>query len=367
MRPFKEIRNNILERARKGGNPFYHVPDNLYREVEAVLLRLESIDREAWARAFSELAEPYEEKARRAEATGDSRAAMEHYLTAYNYYHVAWYPAPSSPGKLDAYKNSVKNYLKAARYFDPPLERVEVPFRGRDREGTTCVGYLRKPKGVKDPPVVLIWGGIDAYKEERRVDPYVVAGMATLAIDIPGTGEAPLVGSEDAERLWDDVFDWIRKRADLDGSRVALVGGSTGGYWATKVAHTHRERIRAAVNHGGMVHFAFTPEWIAKAQYGEYPFELAETLALAFGLSTYDEWVEHSPRLSLVRQGVLERPCAPLLLINGIYDTIFPIADMYLLLEHGNPKSARFFPVEHMGYTPETVPIMVGWLQRQLR
>ena len=35
-----------------------------------------------------------------------------------------------------------------------------------------------------------------------------------------------------------------------------------------------------------------------------------------------------------LRQGVLERPCAPLLLANGIQDSVFPIADDYLLLQH---------------------------------
>ena len=33
-------------------------------------------------------------------------------------------------------------------------------------------------------------------------------------------------------------------------------------------------------------------------------------------------------------QGVLERPCAPLLLMNGIQDSVFPIEDDYLLLQH---------------------------------
>lgn len=362
-RPIEEVRENMLVRARTGRNPFFYI---LYEEIEAVMVRLTSVDHEAWAKAFSALAKPYEEEARRAEMGGLTSMAMKNYLFAYNYHHLAWYPAPNSPEKMNAYRQSLENYLRAAHYFDPPFERVEMPFRGRQGEGNVSVGYLRKPKNVEYPPVIVIWGGIDAYKEERRVDDYLAAGLATLAMDIPGTGDAPLAGCEDAERLWTDVFDWIERRSDLDNQRVAIVGGSTGGYWATKVAHTHRERIRAAVNHGGMVHFAFTPEWIAKAEHGEYPFELAESLALAFGLSTYEDWVEHSPKLSLLRQGILDQECAPLLLINGIHDSVFPMTDMYLLLEHGSPKSARFFPVGHMGRTPETEPTIVRWLQRQL-
>jgi pimeloyl-ACP methyl ester carboxylesterase len=290
---------------------------------------------------------------------------MKNYLLAYDYYHVARYPAPNSPGKHAAYRKSQENYLKAARYFDPPLERVEMPFRGRAGEGDLSIGYLRKPQGVDSPPVVIVWGGIDAFKEERRSEPYLEAGMAALLIDMPGVADAPIAGSEDAERLWDAVLDWIGRRPDLDSTRVGIVGGSTGGYWATKVAHTHRERIRAAVNHAGPAHYSFEPQWIVKAQRGEYPFELAETLACAFGRSTAEEWVEYSPRLSLLRQRILDRPCAPLLCVNGVNDSVFPIADMYLLLEHGEPKSARFFSAGHMGGAGAQGTI-VAWLRERL-
>jgi pimeloyl-ACP methyl ester carboxylesterase len=187
-----------------------------------------------------------------------------------------------------------------------------------------------------------------------------------LAIDMPGVGEAPVAGSEDAERMFDAVFDWIEQRPDLDGTRVGIIGGSTGGYWASKLAHTHRERLRAAVNWGGCAHYAFTLEWIERAQHGEYAFELAETLACAFGRSTFEEWVEYAPRLSLLDQDVLDRPCAPLLLVNGVHDTVFPIADMYLLLEHGSPKSARFYPTGHMARTPQTEPMVLDWIERAL-
>jgi hypothetical protein len=36
-------------------------------------------------------------------------------------------------------------------------------------------------------------------------------------------------------------------------------------------------------------------------------------------------------------------------------------------MEHGSPKAARFYPVGHMGYTPDTVPTIVKWLAERLR
>ena len=361
-RPMDEVKKELLGRAREMRNPFLHA---VYEEVAPVIEHLNSVEREPWAKAFSNLAVPWEEKAAQAEAAGDSAAALANYLIAYDYYHVARYPAPNSPAKLQAYRKSQENYWKAARYFDPPVERVAMPFRARTGEGQVSVGLLRKPTGIDRPPVVIVWGGIDAFKEERPTEPYLRAGIATLCIDMPGVADAPLAGSEDGERLWDAVFDWLDQRRDLDAGRIAVVGGSTGGYWATKLAHTHRERLRAAVNHGGPAHHAFTREWIIKAQRGEYPFELAETLACAFGRSSAEDWIEYSPRLSLLRQGVLTRPCAPLLCVNGLNDSVFPIADMYLLLEHGSPKSARFFPGGHMGGGGAQAAIL-PWLKEKL-
>jgi esterase FrsA len=361
-RPMDEVKKELLARAREMRNPFLHA---VYEEVAPVIEHLNSVEREHWAQAFSKLAVPWEEKAAQAEAAGDGAAAMKNYLIAYDYYHVARYPAPNSPGKLQAYRKSQENYWKAARYFDPPVERVAMPFRGRPGEGQVSVGLLRKPREIEKPPVVIVWGGIDAFKEERPTEPYLRAGLATLCIDMPGVADAPLAGSDDGERLWDAVFDWLDQRRDLDAERIAVVGGSTGGYWATKLAHTHRERLRAAVNHGGPAHYAFTQEWIIKAQRGEYPFELAETLACAFGRSSAEDWMEYSPQLSLLGQGVLTRPCAPLLCVNGLNDSVFPIADMYLLLEHGSPKSARFFPGGHMGSSGAQAVILT-WLKEKL-
>src|SRR5207247_11107112 len=55
--------------------------------------------------------------------------------------------------------------------------------------------------------------------------------------------------------------------------------------------------------------------------------------------------------------------------IYGKLDDQAPIADVYLLLEHGNPKSARVYPEgHHMGRTPgqhpdEIANTIVGWLK----
>ena len=66
-----------------------------------------------------------------------------------------------------------------------------------------------------------------------------------------------------------------------------------------------------------------------------------------------EEFLEVAPRFSLKTMGLLDKPSAPLLGVNGKLDDQAPVADIYLLLEHGNPKSARIYPDgHHMGRTP---------------
>ena len=136
---------------------------------------------------------------------------------------------------------------------------MEIPFRGRGGEDDRIVGYLRVPESDRRLPILIISGGIDTFKEDIPRDGVLDRRIATLALDIPGVGDAPLAGSTDAERMFDAVLDWIGRQTRLDAERVGYRGASTGGYWAVKVAHTHRGRLACVVSHGGCVHHAFEP------------------------------------------------------------------------------------------------------------
>src|SRR5262249_19021753 len=147
---------------------------------------------------------------------------------------------------------------------------------------------------------------------------FLAAGIATVAIDMPGSGESPPPGSATRERQYTPVFDWLRSRDDLDAARVGLMGMSFGGYWAPKAAHSHRECLALAVNWGGGAHLVFQPAWTARARYPDsYLTDLTESRGYSMGISSYDEYVAYVPKLSLLDQGLLDRPCAPMLCVNG--------------------------------------------------
>jgi len=62
-------------------------------------------------------------------------------------------------------------------------------------------------------------------------------------------------------------------------------------------------------------------------------------------VTTLDELAAFLPKISLVHQGLLGKPMAPMLVIGGVKDTQVPISDLYLLLSSGDtPKDAWINP-----------------------
>ena len=267
-------------------------------------------------------------------------------------------------------------FRKAAKHYQPPLAIVEIPF-----EGKTLVGYLQIPAGITKPPVVMHWGGVDGWKENRQRASgfFHRAGIATLTVDMPGTGENPVpYGDPAAERSYSAWIDHLTQRDDIDGSRIGVWGGSFGAYWAARLAFVEAKRIKGAVFHGGNVHYGFQEKWLVPAfttggaTYLFGPASLLEARGQAMGTTSMEEFLKAAPKLSLKDMGFLDRPSAPLLGVNGKLDDQAPVEDIYLLMEHGNPKEARIYPQgHHMGRTPgmpedEIRNMIVAWLKAKL-
>jgi pimeloyl-ACP methyl ester carboxylesterase len=330
---------------------------------------LPGLDGARWAAHWCEAGARARAEGDAALGRGDRAAARAAYLQAYGFYFLGRFPCPNHPAKLEAYRLEREAYLAAGALFDPPLSRVVVPFDGRPNEGREVVFYLRQPPDVTRPQVVVMWGGVDAWKEEMtEVSNRLLArGFATVAMDNVGTGESPLVAVPDAERQFVPVLDWVAAQPDLDGARPAILGRSFGGYWATKLAHLRPERIAAAVSWGGGAHFMFQRDWVEASRYPEsYLMELVETRSRMLGATDDRSYIDGFARLSLLDQGILDQPCAPLLLVNGKDDRQCPIADIHLLFEHGSPKTVRLFPGGHMGFGPYTVPTIIDWIAEHL-
>jgi pimeloyl-ACP methyl ester carboxylesterase len=370
-RNLEDIKSDIARRAGRI-NPFERVDR---QEVEELLDRLTSLDPDLWGSEWGKLGARHETNAQELEKLGKKEAG-EAYYQAYEYFRIGRYPVPSSPEKINCYKGALRTFLKAAPYLDPPLERIEIPF-----EGKKVVGYLQIPRGVNRPPVVMHWGGVDGWKEDRRSNSELLhqEGLATFTIDMPGAGENPCLAQEPrAERTFSAAIDYLENRGDIDGKRIAVMGGSFGGYWAAKLAYTEPKRLRGAVNWGAGVHRTFQEEWLRPAltltasQYLMGPASLLDARSYIFGVKTLEEVLKIAPGLSLVTQRIIDHPSAPLLCINGKEDDQHPITDLYLLAEHGSPKDIRIIPgAGHMGRKPgqsndEVQQIITRWLKQKL-
>ena len=362
-RSLGEGRDWLLQRLELGVHPLDGLDADVARETIQALGGLEP---EPWARAWGAAADRFADEAAAAEGTAARREAL---LQAYRFSFLGRYPVPSHPAKGRQYERARSFFLEATSLDDPPVDRVTVAFDGRAGEGAEVVFYVLRPRGAERPPVAMLWGGIDTWKEEMydRVGSLLRShGIAVLLLDMPGVGESPVRAAADAERQWTPVFDWLAGQDDLDGSRCAAIGASFGGYWAMKLAYTHRERLRCCVNWGGGVHVTFTPEWQQRSRdAASYLMDLMPARARIFGGDTFDDYVTRCAALSLLDQGLLEKPNAPLLLVNGRDDVQNSIQDVYLSLDHGDPKSVRVFDGGHMGIGP-VVPTIVTWVRAQL-
>ncbi|HEX2303204.1 MAG TPA: alpha/beta hydrolase [Gaiella sp.] len=358
QRTLDDARAWLLERLERGAHPLDRLDRDAAREA---IESLESLDPEPWATSWGAVADRFA-----AEAAGarDAASRREALLEAYRFSFMGRFPVPNHPAKERQYARARALFLEATALDDPPLQRVSVPFEGRE----VCF-YVARPAGVQRPPVVMIWGGIDTWKEEmydRLGGLFRSKGVALLLVDMPGVGESPVLAGTDAERQWTPVFDWLATQDDLDSGCCAAVGASFGGYWAMKLAYTHRDHLRCAVNWGGGVHITFTPEWQEKSRNASsYLMDLMPARARIFGGDTFEDYVARCPELSLLDQGLLGEPSATILLVNGRDDTQNSIDDIYLSLDHGDPKAARVFDGGHMGEGP-VGPTIAAWVMDNL-
>jgi len=272
--------------------------------------------------------------------------ANKAYRKAYGYYSCAKFPVINHPAKQAAYKKCVENYLKSIRAQDPPTERVTIPF-----EGKQIIGYLRKPKGVTKPPIVIATGGVDVYKEDRNVNDILGIGAASFSMDMPGGGEAPVWNTPDAEKFYVATIDYLYTRQDLDAQKLGFIGRSYAGYWGGKMAYVEPKRIKASAQLGGPIHYTWQEPWLRGLLTEKtYFWSILDSMIYSNHVKDYDELVKTAPALSLQAQGWLSKPNAPMIMVNGEKDPWISPEEIHLLLQTGEPKTARLIPDgAHMG------------------
>jgi esterase FrsA len=367
-RTIEEIKTETLSRAQTGAYPALGIQPS---DASDALGRLKTRDPDEWAAAWSAVADGYMAKAR---AASDPKEADANYLRAWRLYYFGQWPSPTSAGKQAAYQRAVDAYLLHAKYFDPPLEVVRIPYEGKE-----IVGYLRLPANAPRPvPLVLAISGLDSRKE-TVAETYATAlpeGIGFFAVDSPGTGQAPRKADETADQMYSRVLDYLATRPEIDKNRILVHGQSFGAYWAAKLAHTEAKRLLGAVTQSPPTHRTFQSDFFRSRMYTrEYLFDLLPASLFVYGLKSADELIAFLPKMSLQAQDLLGKPAAPMLVVGGTKDTQVPIDDLELLINNGSePREAWINPVGgHMGRSTPTWPdpvifrkVILPWEVRHL-
>ena len=356
-RTLEELKAEAQARADRNAYPLIGLkPD----EVREALGRLTSLDRDEWAASWSQI--------------GDRYMAKQDYHQAWLYYSFARWPVPNSPGKQRAYEKALDAYQQYARKYDPPLEVLRVPY-----EGSEIIAYVRMPRTKGPVPLVVAIAGLDSRKEEmiERFSPLVDRGIAVVGLDSPGTGQSGVKpAAPGAEKSISRVLDAMLSRPRIDKKRVALYGGSFGGYWATIMAVQEKERLRAVVAQSPAIHETFARDrTLALAKNREYLFDYVPAQMFTYGGNSIEELATNKERMSLRTRGLLEQPMAPMLVIAGALDTQVPITDIDILMRSGDsPKELWVHPRGgHMGRDAKTWPdpvifkrVTTPWLLKAL-
>src|SRR5580692_2476786 len=372
-RTIDEIRVEAIHRAEVGQYPLIGLDP---ADVKEAFESIHTADKDEWAAAFMHVADRYFNEAKSLEKSDPTKANAD-YLRAWRLYSFGRWPIPPSPGKQHSYEKALEAFLAHARFMDPPLEVVHIPF-----EGKQIIGYLRLPKNAKAAvPLVIAVNGLDSRKEDltESFSAILPLGIGYLAVDGPGTGQNPIKVSETADRMLSRVIDYVESRPEIDKNRIAMHGVSWGAYWATKMAIVERARLRGCSAQSPPVNKFFQKDFLMNSLMGnrEYLFDQVPALmSILQDVHTLDEMGDYLPKLSLVREGLLGKQMAPMLILAGVLDTQVPIDDEYLLLSNGDvPKDAWINPHGgHLGRQVGVWPdprifkqVIIPWLVKTLQ
>lgn len=278
--------------------------------VTGTLSQIRQLDH--WSEAWTARAQRFLGEARAEDASGRSAEAARARRLAAMSYHVAQIMPPADDRAARTLRASAASlFASTVPVLMPDARRVEVPWRA-----SRLPGYLFVPPTAPRPlPLAVFLNGATTSKEELLLWSTNLHdhGLAVLALDWPGTGEAATMHPTAAD--CDDITDGILSLAEiepgLDPARVALVGVSLGGALAVRSAALDR-RIAACV--------AITPPydatpWLWHAQ----PLLLDQLVALA---GSEDELERLAAGFAL--PAVVGRLRCPLLVLGAGRDLVVP-------------------------------------------
>lgn len=298
--------NRALTQAHYGGGDF--------AEIIEVAGNIDPDNRETFNAEWLKMGNKVYEIAEKYENSNESVSARRTYLRAFNYLRTAeFFMNLHDERKIDTYLKAREAFLRAIKYFDTKVKCIEVPF-----EGSFLPGYLFAPDNIKNPPVMVMFGGLDSLAEELY---FGIAqhlnerGIALLAMDGPGQGAAlrlnHIHSRYDFNVAGTTVLDWVIEnlKDDVDTTRVGISGVSMGGYMAARCA-AFEPRFKVCMVFGAV--YSYYSVW--EGRNGKHP--LAEIVQHIMDANSYEEVLVKLKGYTL-ENGVAEKISMPTYILHG--------------------------------------------------
>lgn len=326
-------------------------------DLDRVLGRINGLT--SWVDEWESLGREHEQGGRDALTLGQERRAGQRYLAASAAYNFAQYVMfIDIDRKRRLHESCERSYALAAPLFDVPATPFVVPFRKRE-----ILGYLRVPEGRGPKPVVVIFNGTNAVKEEVHWwgDALLDRGLAVITFDGPGLGSTfrRLTHVAEPRPIGTAILNHIETHPGLDPNAVALLGLSLGGYCAIHMA-SHDPRVRAVA--------AVSPPFSADVYWNMTLASMRRELAALYNMDV-DEMGRHIDRITL-RDALPELRC-PLMVAGGGHDMITPGDEAWRIYENARcERELVFYPRgahDCFNVLADLRPRMVLWLAKHLQ
>ena len=154
--------------------------------------------------------------------------------------------------------------LNTASFVEPSLVRYA------SFDGKRIPAFVYKPAGAasgKRPVIINIHGGPEAQALPTFTPTFQFyvkeLGIAVLVPNVRGSdgyGKSYLkldngMKREDSVKDIGALLDWVKAQPDLDAGKVAVIGGSYGGYMVLAAMTMYSDRLRAGIDIVGISHF----------------------------------------------------------------------------------------------------------------
>jgi pimeloyl-ACP methyl ester carboxylesterase len=207
---------------------------------------IQSGDADSWIASFSAYGAMLDRQAQAWHARGWKRASGEARMKAFAAYRSAWQFADPGERMFELMALHKTAFAAALDQLDVPATFFHAPYAGASLPGV----FLRNA----DPaaPLVLVIGGADTCFEDLYLTVgrnLFERGYSVALADLPGQGMTPREGMHweaEAEKPVGAVIDLLVDAFGAVPGRIALLGLSLGGYFATRAAG-HETRLGAAM------------------------------------------------------------------------------------------------------------------------